>query len=115
MSKHLFKDTKECNASLYLDYVGYEITRDELLLAILNGDKAAMLYVGGGYVPLTVAVVVMAHDDICEACSTFEDWCRKNDRLDEIGEDEPESEWFGEYECHIEQIPQPKIVMPEEG
>lgn len=115
----VFEDTKLCKAHFYLDDQGYEITREQLLVAYLYDRSfgapsltAYMLYVGTGFVPLTVAVIAREESD---AVGAFEEWCRRNDRLGEIHEDDPDSEDWGEYECHIEIIPIPRLVMEAEA
>jgi hypothetical protein len=52
----VFEDTRTLNAMVHLDYMGSECTRDELLDEIRQGFVVVMAYVGGGYVPLTVAI-----------------------------------------------------------
>ena len=125
----MFDDTKRMDAHFLLDDQGNEQTREEMLEQIVREDSVWMLYVGGGYVPLRVAV--NAHHE-SDAASAFEEWARDNGRLDEIGEENPCSackthmtwvadgrcwcskcdsivsfpEHFGEYELVIQQVPQ---------
>jgi rubredoxin len=73
------------NAMFYLDCDGKETTRDYLLEQLWNGYKVYLVYLGGGYVPLTLAVEAFAHDG--EAWEAVQGWARANGRLDEIGED----------------------------
>jgi hypothetical protein len=116
----LFDDTKKCNAMRYLNEHGDEITRHEFVHE-LKEYAGVMLYVGGGYVPLAVAVLTLdsaktRHVDEGAAVEAFEDWCRKNGRADEIGEDaeylakvkaDPDNTPSPEYECIIQRIPHP--------
>lgn len=105
----MFKDTRECNAMFYLDENGHELDVNEFVHENVEWH-GLMLYVGGGFVPLAVAVLTcdargFYRPDWGSAASTFEEWCRNNGRLDEIGEDNPDDEYFGEYELVIEEIP----------
>jgi len=114
---HVFEDTLTANAMYYLSSCS-EITREEFLAEHAEGWRCHMLYVGGGYVPLTVAVATANHRDFygadwSGAASMFEEWARNNGRLDEIGEDNPDDEYFGEYELRIEDIPE-EIKLTEE-
>lgn len=105
-----FKDTNQINAMFYLDDSGQEMERQYFLKELVedDGQKGFMLYVGGGYVPLSVAVI---HWNESDAVGTFEEWCRNNDRLDEIGEDkDDDDEDWGTYELFIETIPEPVII-----
>ena len=119
-TSHLFQETETCTAHYYIDEMGYELTREEFLAQLLE-YRGYMLYVGEGYVPLTVAVLTYSarkYDkpgEASEAEEAFEEWARRNDRLAEIGEDDktPESEW-GQYQCHAEELPCPVILMPAE-
>jgi hypothetical protein len=121
----MFDNTKKCNAHFYLDDSGYELSREifikELFRGVEEWDQTGfMLYVGAGYVPLAVAVISWNESD---AVSLFEEWARKSDRAEEIGEDE---EWLKAceadpdncpeptYELHIEVIPNPIVRMPGE-
>ncbi len=68
-----------------------------------------MLYVGGGFVPLRVAVLTTNARrwkavDEGDAVDAFEDWCRKTGREAEIGEDDPNVE-EPSYELFFERIP----------
>jgi hypothetical protein len=106
-------DTKNLDAMYYLDDSGDEITREEFLKELFYAtnwmdQKGFMLYVGGGYVPLRVAVISWNESD---AHSTFQDWARRVGRLDEISEDDDDAEDYGEYEAFVEVIPQPEIIM----
>lgn len=118
---HLFKDTLTATASLYLDYSGYEITRAQFLATIAydaahprgkRTDIGWILYIGPGFTKWQVAVYAGCASD---AENALEDWCCKNDRLDEIGRgpDVDENEW-GEYELYVEKMPDPIMVMPAE-
>ena len=90
----LFEETKKADAHYYLDDVGLEIDRQELLEEMFNFNQPAyMLYVGEGFVPLRVAVVAWNESDAVEV---MEDWARKTGRSDEIGEDD-------EYHQKLEQ------------
>lgn len=115
-NQHLFKDTLNADAIHYLDQNGLELERQTwlnyyLALHIHNFYSAYMLYVGPGYVKLTFAVIAKSVE---EASEVMEEWCRDNDKLDEIAEDDPDNEYFGEYELHSEPIPTPVAVMPVE-
>lgn len=93
-----FRETINIDAHFYLDDYGQEITREEFILEMRESQSnAIMLYVGGGFVPLRIAVLTQG-DDLSSAHSAFEEWARGNDRLDEINESDPDDEYFGEYE-----------------
>lgn len=109
-----FQDTLTANAHHYLDSSGNELTRAEFLAD--NAEwHGVMLYVGGGYCPLQIAVLTNDargfHSlDVGAAVSTFEEWARNNSRMDEIGEDVPcDDPVFGEYELVFQSIPQEVI------
>jgi len=117
----IYEDTADAKAAVYLSSGGSEISRMEFLESVHDGQWSYMLYVGGGYVPLTVAVTTDSHRDYhgggeSDAVSTFEEWAR-DERPEEIGEgpdyekevqeaiaagEEPPEP---EYELHIEEIP----------
>jgi len=113
--------TELCLADMYLDDMSYAIDRDEFMLALANEelDKHSgrlhgwMMAVDiGEYSRMTVAAIA---ENEGEAAVSFEEWCRNNDRLIWINEDEDttEEEW-GIWECDLEQIPAPVIMMPAE-
>lgn len=120
MNKNLFEDTRKCDAMRYLDEHGHEITRHQFVHE-LKEWAGLMLYVGGGYVPLRVAVLTLdgAKDryvDEGAAVSAFEEWARNSGRAEEIGEDDeylakvkadPDNTPSPEYELMIERIPYP--------
>lgn len=120
MSTPLFEDTRRCNAMFYLDEHGKEITRHEFVHE-LKDWAGLMLYVGGGYVPLRVAMLTLdgpkdRYVDEGGAVSAFEEWCRSNGRAEEIGEDaewqekveaDPDNTPSPEYELMIQRIPYP--------
>lgn len=85
MGMKLFKDTKTMNAMFYLTSDGDETARDDVLREMRDGYPIYMVYLGGGYVPLTLAVEAFVHEG--EAWEAVQEWARKADRLDEIGED----------------------------
>lgn len=96
----MLDDTKNCKADFYLDEGGVEISRDEFLEE--NKEwRGHMLYVGGGFCPLQVAVLTcnargFYGPDWGAAASMAEEWARDTDRED----------WFdGDYEMIIEDIP----------
>jgi hypothetical protein len=87
---HLFHDTLTCNAGWYLNECGDPITREEFI-ATNQEWHGVMLYVGGGFCPLQIAVLTADargyhQPDWGTAVSAFEEWCRDTDRGDEIGE-----------------------------
>jgi hypothetical protein len=107
----MFDDTKTVNAHFYLDESGHEVLPGEFLHEILDGWYGFMLYVGGGFCPLAIAVLTSSargyHGaDLSEAASTFEEWARDTGRLSEIHEDDPDDEYFGQYKAMAEGIPQ---------
>ena len=108
----MFKETKSCEAMFYLDDSGYEITREAFLselfcVANSYGQHGYMLYVGPGYVPLRVAVISWNES---QAVESFEDWCRRTDRQEEINQADEEDAYWCEYELLIEVIPVPEIT-----
>ena len=91
-----FKDSINIDAHFYLDDSGDEITRTQFIQDMYTwGNDTFMLYVGGGFVPLRIAIHAYS---LTDAYGTFEEWARNNDRLDEIGESDPCDEHFGQYE-----------------
>lgn len=107
----MLEQTRTCDAHYYLDDTGSELTREEFLRQN-PAWHSVMLYVGPGFVPLRVAVLTAdARDthrlgsDEAAAVEVFDEWCRRTDRLDEIGEGDPTDPYFGEYELRIEAIP----------
>jgi hypothetical protein len=106
-------DTKNLDAMYYLDDSGDEITREEFLKELFYAtnwmdQKGFMLYVGGGYVPLRVAVIAWHESD---AFATFEEYARNAGQLGEINEHDVDADNYGEYEAFVEVIPQPEIIM----
>jgi hypothetical protein len=81
----LFDDTIKMNAHFYLTSDGDETTRDDLLREMRDGYPIYMVYLGGGYVPLKLAVEAFTGEH--ETWEAAQEWARKADRLDEIGED----------------------------
>jgi hypothetical protein len=62
-----------------------------------------IILLGSGFVPLQFAVIARHEGDAYEA---MEEWCRDNNRADEIGEDEAEDEdAWGEYESSYHEVP----------
>ena len=121
----LFTETMTCDAMVYLDYDGKEMymggpdapaTPREAFLRRLVEDRGYMLYIGGGLVPLRVAVMSLesynSRADIGEndAVCTFEEWALSS-RPEELCENPATGEY--EYELVIQPIPRPQIVMPE--
>jgi len=121
----IHNETLTCDAMLYLDYDGKEMwlggpdapatPRDAFLRRLIE-DRGYMLYIGGGYVPLRVAVMSLVgysqdlwHGE-ADAVSTFGDWALQN-RPEELCENPLTGEY--EYELVIQPIPRPQIVMPE--
>ena len=101
----LLDDTRNANASFYLDEDGDEIDRAEFVEALWTGaNTGVMLYHGPGFVKLQVAVLTTG-EDVCSVYDAFEDWCRETGRLDEIGEDDPQNEDFGIYQSSFQFIP----------
>ena len=103
MNTPLFEDTSKCNAMHYLNEDGKEITRHEFVHE-LKDWAGVMLYVGTGFVKLTIAVLTLddakrRYVDEGAACEAFEDWCRETGREDEIADED--------YECIIQRIPYP--------
>lgn len=86
----VFDDTKTMTADLYLDYMGYKTTRKDLLQEAREGWVIVMAYVGGGYVPLRVAVGTVStnpqNPDYCSACSAMQEYFA-NHRPDELDDD----------------------------
>jgi hypothetical protein len=114
---HLYEDTINCKASFYLDEDGHEMERDEFIRR-MRSMHGVMLYVGGGFVKLQVAVLTFSQHDWDSPTSAFEEWARNTGRHDEIGEDEeyqakvkidPDNT-YPEYELHIENIPSKQEV-----
>ena len=110
MSK-LFRDTLAANADFYLDDGGNEITREEFIAQNADGWRSHMLYIGGGFSPLKVAVLTcnargFYSADWGSAVSAMEEWARNTDRFDWIAEDDPDDEFYGEYELTIQDIPE---------
>lgn len=103
-----FKDTINVDAHFYLNDSGDEITRTQFIQDMHEwGNDAFVLYVGGGYCPLRVAI--FAHN-ASDAYCTFTEWARNDDRLDEIGEGEDQDpQYFGEYESTYQAITQAMI------
>lgn len=81
----LFEQTKNMDAHYYLTSDGDETTRDDLLREMRNSYPIYMIYLGPGYVPLKLAVQAFTGEQ--EAWEAAQEWARKADRLDEIGED----------------------------
>jgi len=81
----LFDDTIKMDAHLYLTSDGDVTTRDDLLREMRDSYPIYMVYLGGGFVPLKLAVQAFT----CEgnAWEAVQERARKADRLDEIGED----------------------------
>lgn len=114
----LFDDTQNVSAMFYLDYSGLQITRREFLQAFRAETRhpsrydlhGYMLYVGDGYVPLTIAVLAYNESD---AIGAFEDWCRRTGREDEIAEDDESiaDGYEGEYQLVIQQIPDARRLI----
>jgi hypothetical protein len=135
----MYTDTKTATASFYFDDSGKELHKEdwikEYFIAFHQyGQHGYMLYIGDGFVPLTAAVIAYNESDAVE---TFEEWCRNNNRTDEIGEGEDYQEACRkydhqvaslvaagkedevhfltepepEYSLHIEIIPEPKVTM----
>lgn len=110
MKKHLFDDTLHCKAMYYLEYDSTEVGRDRFLRDMLD-DPGYMLYIGTGFVKLTIAVIGLTCEQ--DAVSAMEQWCNETGREDEIGQGRDVSdEDFGNYELIIERIPTPAIIMP---
>jgi len=120
--RDVFEDTANVNAHYYLDSYGHEISRMEFLGYVHEGQWSYMIYVGGGYVPLKVAVTTVSHrrhhaGGEADAIEAFEEWARET-RPEEIGEGEDyekevqeaieagEEPPSPEYEAHIEAIPE---------
>jgi hypothetical protein len=115
-----FVDTLQCNAMYYLNENGHEISKHEFVYQ-LKDWHGLMLYVGSGFVKLTIAVLTLddrrkAHIDEGSAVSAFEEWARNNGRAEEIGEDtewqatcqaDPDNAPEAEYELYFERIPYP--------
>lgn len=120
MPKQLFEDTRTCNASFFLDENGHEITKHEFVYQ-LKEWAGLMLYIGGGFVPMPVAVLTLdgarqRHVDEGSAVEAMEEWARRTGRKDQIGEDDewqarvqadPDNAPEAEYELMIERIPYP--------
>lgn len=120
----VFDDTKNCKASFYLDEWGHEITKQDFILQLADW-AGVMLYIGGGYCPLQVAVLTTSDPtrqniDESSAVSAMEEWARRTGREEEIGEDEeydakvqadPDNAQ-AEYELVIERIPQSAADIP---
>lgn len=126
----VYEDTAKADAHFYLDERGNEITRREFLEELYEGYYAYMIYVGGGYVPLRVAVLTVSHrryraGDEGSAIEAFEEWAREN-RPEEIGEgpefekevqeaiERGEEPPQPEYEASIEEIPEKAGALPAE-
>lgn len=126
--REIHEDTANANAMVYLDDSSHEISRMDFLEQVHNGQWSYMLYVGGGYVPLRVAVTTNSHRHFqvsgeSEAIETFEEWARE-ERPEEIGEgpdyekevqeaiaagEEPPTP---EYELYMEVVPQDAGTEP---
>ena len=95
----MFEDTRNCKADFYLDDSVNEITRDEFLEE--NKEwHGHMLYVGGGFCPLQVAVLTCNArgyygPDWSAAVEIAEEWAMQNGRDD----------FEDEYVLYIEDIP----------
>lgn len=95
----MLENTKKCDADFYLDDGACEISREEFLEE--NKEwHGHMLYVGGGFCPLRVAVLTcnargFYGPDWGAAVSCMEEWSQKRWR----------EGWSGEYDLHIEDIP----------
>jgi hypothetical protein len=88
----------------YLDGYATEYTAEEFSEAMEEpyGQNVYLLYVGGGYCPLTFAVLAYNESD---AVSAMEEWCITHNRPEEIGLDDDETEpGYGEYELHIQTV-----------
>ena len=104
----IHEDTAKARAHSYLHESGHEVSRPEFLREVHEGWRAYMLYIGGGYVPLTMAVLTTSHrdhtgpmDGASDAIETWEEWARKN-KPEELGDDP----FDPDYELHLEEIPQ---------
>jgi hypothetical protein len=93
----------ELAAFFYLDEWGHELSREAFAECIEDGYSGLLIHAGGGYVPLSAAVLTFGRDK-SSAFSAFEEWARRTGRLDEIGEEDPDDECFGEYEATCECI-----------
>jgi len=85
MAKWIYDDTIKMQAHFYQTSDGDETTRDDLLLEMRLGYPIYMIYLGPGSVKLAFAVQAFSYDG--EAMGAVVQWCRANDRLDEINED----------------------------
>ncbi len=115
----MFDENCKCNAAFYLDENGHEISVHEFVYQ-LKEWVGLMLYVGGGYNPLPIAVLTLEgirqkNIDYSSAVSAMEEWARNTGRGEWIGEDDeyqvaittdPDTP-TPEYELHIERIPYP--------
>ena len=94
----------EVDAYYYLDEWGHEIEREEFVEQIEAGyNTGLVLHVGSGFVKLRMAILTFGRDD-SSAERAFQDWCRRNDRQDEINEHDPTAEDYGEYESYVQWI-----------
>ena len=96
----MLDNTRNCQADFYLDDSGNEIDRDEFLEE--NKEwHGHMLYVGGGFCPLQVAVLT------CNARGYYgPDWGAAAAIAEDWAVDTGHRDWFeGEYELRIEDIP----------
>jgi len=88
MSK-LFKSTRTMEAHFYLDYMGHECSRDELVAENREGWAIVMFYLGGGYCPLAVAVGTASmhvHTDVSSAAGVLREWL-ESERPGELEQD----------------------------
>lgn len=104
----VFDSTREIDGHIFIEacsmrsYEDRQSFIDSEVVNMMDSEHIYMLYIGGGYVPLAVAVIATNESD---AVSAMEEYMRNNNRLDEIGEDDPGAEFFGEYELMIEMVP----------
>ncbi|MGZ6281849.1 MAG: hypothetical protein ACXWQ5_01025 [Ktedonobacterales bacterium] len=104
---YIFEDTRNIDADHYLEgsreYEDRAAFIAEGFPAMLDNESVYMVYLGGGYCPLRIAVIASNKSDAIE---TVEDYMREHDRAEEIGEDVDEDDpEYGEYESNIQTVP----------